>query len=300
MSWLLFIDESGHDHKNTPYEVRGGIALHADKLWSFIQNMQRLERDCFGAYLHEYKTEIKGHKLLDKDRFKWAAQDIPLNDLTRLKNARSFLSKGIEKKPPNKLEFTAYGQACIMMARGIYQLLHNHDAKLFAIAIPRNVTKPKTVEADEYLRKDQVFLLERFFYFLEEPNQQGLIVIDEIEQSNDRRFVKRLERYFTSTSNGQSRSERIVPSPFFVSSAMTYPLQAADVCIYCVNWGFRIPRRGMNAPTRAEIEREFSGLLGSLQFKGLVNKLGKSYKTYGIAYVPDPYTQRMSETDSTY
>ena len=30
MSWLLFLDESGHDHKSMPYEVRGGIALHAD------------------------------------------------------------------------------------------------------------------------------------------------------------------------------------------------------------------------------------------------------------------------------
>jgi hypothetical protein len=28
MSWLLFLDESGHDHKNTPYEVRGGFAIH--------------------------------------------------------------------------------------------------------------------------------------------------------------------------------------------------------------------------------------------------------------------------------
>lgn len=26
MSWLLFLDESGHDHKQIPYEVRGGIA----------------------------------------------------------------------------------------------------------------------------------------------------------------------------------------------------------------------------------------------------------------------------------
>ena len=27
MAWLLFLDESGHDHKQMPYEVRGGIAL---------------------------------------------------------------------------------------------------------------------------------------------------------------------------------------------------------------------------------------------------------------------------------
>ncbi len=27
MAWLLFLDESGHDHKQMPYEVRGGVAI---------------------------------------------------------------------------------------------------------------------------------------------------------------------------------------------------------------------------------------------------------------------------------
>lgn len=298
MSWLLFMDESGHDHKNTPYEVRGGIALHADKLWMFIQDMQQLEQDCFGASLHHYKTEIKGHKLLDKDRFKWAAQAIPLDDLTRRKNAKSFLSKGMEKgmekKKPTKLEFTAYGQASLFMARGIFHLLRNHNAQLFAVAIPRNVTKPETVEAEEYLRKDQVFLLQRFFYFLEERKERGLIVMDATEQNDDRRFVQRLERYFTLTHNGKSRSERIVPSPFFVSSAMTYPVQAADVCLYCINWGFRIPAYDMNADVRPEIQNEFANLLGGLQYKGKIQVEGSYRNTYGIVYVPDPYTRRTN------
>jgi hypothetical protein len=37
MSWLLFCDESGHDHKNTPLEVRGGIAIKTNKIWDFVQ-----------------------------------------------------------------------------------------------------------------------------------------------------------------------------------------------------------------------------------------------------------------------
>jgi hypothetical protein len=37
MSWLLFLDESGHDHKQMPYEVRGGVALHARELWPFVR-----------------------------------------------------------------------------------------------------------------------------------------------------------------------------------------------------------------------------------------------------------------------
>jgi hypothetical protein len=66
MSWLFFIDESGHDHKHTPLEVRGGVAIHASKLWNFVQAWQRLEQDAFGVRLSEFGKEAKGAKLLDK------------------------------------------------------------------------------------------------------------------------------------------------------------------------------------------------------------------------------------------
>jgi hypothetical protein len=94
MAWLLFLDESGHDHKNLPLEVRGGVALHVRKLWGFIQNWQRLERDCFGARLAEFGKEAKGMKLLDKDRIRWAAQAPPMEAEERRKLVRTFLTKG--------------------------------------------------------------------------------------------------------------------------------------------------------------------------------------------------------------
>jgi len=74
MAWLLFLDESGHDHRQMPYEVRGGVALHAGEVWPFVQDLQRLELDCFGTRLARFQKELKGCKLLDRDRFKWAAQ----------------------------------------------------------------------------------------------------------------------------------------------------------------------------------------------------------------------------------
>lgn len=70
MSYLLFLDESGHDHKVCPYEVRGGVALHISKLWSFIQDMQALEFRCFGDMLHKFGIEIKGERLLKKEGLK--------------------------------------------------------------------------------------------------------------------------------------------------------------------------------------------------------------------------------------
>ncbi len=160
------MDESGHDRKSAPYEVRGGVALSAGRLWPFVQSVQRLELEAFGCLLSEFKKEFKGSHLLDKNRFAWAAQGPAIPDPQRRKLAKSFLEKGVRKGAPTKPEFTAYGQACISMALGVFQALRDHDACLFAVAIPRTTQKPPGPEL-EYLRKDQVFLLERYFYFLE-------------------------------------------------------------------------------------------------------------------------------------
>lgn len=292
MSYLLFLDESGHDHRTMPYEVRGGLAVSASRLWPFVQEMRNLELASFGTLLHQFKTEIKGCKLLDKDRIRWAAQGPAMPEEERRKHCRGFLTKGLEKKPPTRAEFTAYGQASLEMATGIFELLSNHDAHLFAAAIPRGVRKPNTFEAEEYLRKDHVFLLERFFYFLEKEQEHGLLVMDEVDKTEDRRFVRRLESYFRKTQTGRYRSAWIVPVPFFVSSDMAYPIQAADLAIYCLNWGFRLPRRGMNAPVREEIAVDYGPWLNRLQFRGQGYREGEVYDSYGIVFVPDPYSAR--------
>jgi hypothetical protein len=295
VSWLLFLDESGHDHNNMPYEVRGGIALHVKTLWEFVQAIRYLEGECFGAELHQYKMELKGCKLLDKDRWKWAGQGERMAPEVRRKHCRGFLTKGLEKKVPTKDEFTAYGQACLDMARGIFRLLQAQGAVLFGVAIPRHVRAPDTYEAEEYLRKDQVFLLERYFCFLERQQAHGLLVMDEVEKTADRRFVRRLENYFRKTQTGRYRSQWIVPTPLFVASDMSYPIQAADLAIYCLNWGFRLPSAGMNASVRSEIATEFGPWLNALQFSGDSYRAGEVYHCYGIVYVPDPYTARGAQ-----
>ena len=110
--------------------------------------------------------------------------------------------------------------------------------------------------------------------------------MDETERSDDRRLVRRLERYFSLTQIGRERARRIVPTPLFVASDMTYPVQAADLCIYCINWGFRLPERGMEAVTRLEIAGEFGPLLSKMQWHGSGEKQGQTYITYGITYIP--------------
>jgi len=195
----------------------------------------------------------------------------------------------VSKKAPTRREFAAYGQASIAMAKRLFFLPEKHDARLFAAAISCEVEPRPGPLGEEVLRKDHVFLLERYYYFLEGVNEHGLIVMDETDEREDRKFVRRLERYFTKTLPGIERTYRIVPVPFFVSSDMAYPVQVADVCIYCVNWGYRLPSQGMNAPVRDEIAKEFGPLLDRIQYRGDAYKDGQVFKTWGILYVPNPY-----------
>ncbi len=64
------------------------------------------------------------------------------------------------------------------------------------------------------------------------------------------------------------------------------------MCIYCVNWGFRVPGIGMNAAVRDEIAREFGPWLNRLQFRGEGYREGEVFESFGIIYVPDPYSAR--------
>lgn len=288
MSWLLFLDESGHDHRHMPYEIHGGFAIHASKLWPLISAVRTLEQSTFGAYLHQYGSELKGSKLLAKTRFKWAAQDAPMGEAERRKQALNFLNSGAQRRTPRRDEFTAYGQACLTMTEGILRLLNDFDARIFAAAIPRDVA-PVAPLPNDLLRKDLVFLLERYFYFLEERREPGLLVMDGSEKQADRKLVRRIEWYFTETMVGRQRTQWIVPVPMFVESDMAYGIQLADLAIYCLNWGWRL--REMTQPTRSEI-KPFVRLIEKSIWHGDGYRDGNVFRTHGTVFVPDPYSAR--------
>lgn len=224
--------------------------------------------------------------------FKWANQGDRMDGDERRAACRAFITKGLQKIPPKKHEFTGYGQACIEMVSGLFESLHNHEAVLFAVTIPCDAEQSPHGDSEAILRKDHVFLFERYFYLLQEKKKFGLLGMDETERIQDTRFIRRMENYFTKTHNGRIRTQWIVPSPFFVSSDLVYPIQAADICCYCINWGFRLPKTGMNAPVRMEIFELSSQWLLSLQYNCEIDREGEKYKTYGIVHVPDPYTSR--------
>lgn len=75
----------------------------------------------------------------------------------------------------------------------------------------------------------------------------------------------------------------------FVESDMAYGVQVADLCIYCLNWGWR--SQGMTQMTRPEIE-PFVWLLENTVWHGDGYRNDKVFKTHGLVYVPDPYSGR--------
>ncbi len=270
-----------------PYEVRGGIALRASRLWSFIQSVRSLEQAVFGAHLNEYGSEIKGSKLLQRERFEWAKQSRPMDSQARRKHALNFLNASAQGRIPRRDEFTAYGQACLAFVDGLIDLLSEHGARLFAAMIPP-VARPPGITSD-LPRKDIVFLMERYYYFLDAQDETGLLVMDRTEKPSDREFAGRMERYFTDTRRGIQRAQRVVPAPFFVESDMAYGVQVADVCIYVVNWGRRFG--AMDGPVREEI-RDYANLLERIEWHATISRDDETFRTHSVFFVPDPYEAR--------
>lgn len=84
-SWVwhffLFVDESGQDHHDSPYEVLAGMAIEDKDLWSFICSARQLELDFFGRRYSEIGSEIKARTFLNA---KYLPQSFVMNDRYRL------------------------------------------------------------------------------------------------------------------------------------------------------------------------------------------------------------------------
>ncbi len=181
---------------------------------------------------------------------------------------------------------TAYGEASLRVADGILDLLSSEGARLFLAAIPRGARKLPPGPSHEFLRKDLVYLLERYDYLLKDEVETGLLVMDQVEKTNDRRFGRTIANYFLKTGKGRERAKRLVPVPLFVTQDLSYALQAADVCLYAANWGCRfVPE--MTANVRSEVQDRYDAKLRRLRFSTVVYEEDTQFRTFGFVYVPD-------------
>lgn len=44
MAYLLFVDESGIDHSESPYDILAGICVKDINLWSLIQEIKKIKK----------------------------------------------------------------------------------------------------------------------------------------------------------------------------------------------------------------------------------------------------------------
>ena len=95
MSYLLFIDESGTDRRNSPYEVLAGLAIEDRKLWPLIKELNKAQEHNFGLRLFRgYGEEAKAQKLLKTKTFKFAGRAPPILVAKRRVLAKAVLEEG--------------------------------------------------------------------------------------------------------------------------------------------------------------------------------------------------------------
>lgn len=249
VAFFLFIDESGQDHHDSPYEVLAGICIEDKDLWNFIRCAHELEIDCFGRKYREIDNEIKARTFLKRKTFRLANQlpAIPLPDRTSL--AKQALDNGATITKP---QLTALAQAKLDYISKLLELCQRFRLKVFASVI----CNEDSIPADKtMLRKDYVYLFERFYYFLEDKANEprGIVVFDELDKSASHLLLDQMDKYFKKTTKGRFRASLIIPEPFFVHSDLTTGIQVVDFVAYIMSWNFRIGK--LNKASREELDK---------------------------------------------
>lgn len=260
MSYIMFLDESGQDLGDSPYEVMAGIAIEDKNIWNLIGSIHSLEEKLFGRRYSSAKREMKAKKILKRKTFRLAEQLPPIEPERRRQLAKECLNSGATA---TKEHITALAQAKLDYAKEVLSLALGYRCKVFASIVTEEI---RQTETSDFLRKDYIYLFERFFYFLQDKQgeQCGIIVFDETEKTQSHRLIQQIENYFKKTNKGRTRSSLLIPEPLFVHSDLTTGVQIADLLAYIISWGIRL--NGMEKPIRNELN-PLCELVKSLRFR---------------------------------
>jgi len=281
MAHLLFIDESGQDRGDSPYEVLAGVSVEDRDLWNLVCALQDAELRLFGRRYSANRGELKGKKLLKRKTFRQAKQLPAIPEPTRSFLAKRCLDQGGQA---GKQEITALAQAKLAYVAEVFEICLRFRCRAFASIISRTAPRPTS---QNYLRKDYAYLFERFFYYLEDKPVEtvGLVVFDELEKSQSHLLVHQMDSYFKRTSKGRHRSSLIVPEPLFVHSDLTTGIQVADLVAYVLSWGFRL--REMREPSRQELADFVDGVC-RMRYKATREVQGNdNFAIWSFAYIED-------------
>ena len=247
MAYFLFVDESGQDGRESPYEVLAGVAIEDRDIWNLVKSLQDAEVKQFGIRYKSMAREIKAKRFLNAKSFRLANQlpSIPLEE--RREHAKRCLESG---ESAGKKELTSLAQSKIAYVQDVLDICSRFRCKAFASIVSQKSQRP----IHGHLRKDYAYLFERFYYFLEDKasSTSGIVVFDELDRSQSHILIEQMERYFRYTLKGRQRAGQIIPEPFFVHSDLTTAIQVADFIAYIISWGVRFS--GMEEPARLELQ----------------------------------------------
>lgn len=287
MAVFLFVDESGQDRRESPYEVLAGVAIEDSRLWSLITAIHTAEEQIFAERISRLDMELKAKKLLKRKTFRHAQAMAPLPANERRQLAHDCLSEGRAAKAEGRqMQVTrrmlaGLSQAKLAFVERVFELCGQHQVRFFASIVDRDAPRPE----GDFLRKDYAYLFERFFYFLEEQgSQQGVVVFDELDRSQSHILVDQMARYFIETATGRMRASRIVPEPFFVHSDLTTLVQVADLVAYIVAWGVRV--HSMTRPARAELAN-LAAAVCQLRYHAQRERDGQAFGVWSFAIIDD-------------
>jgi hypothetical protein len=197
---------------------------------------------------------------LTRSVFKKAARLSSFLEEERQELAKFCLDNGGVAK---ERHIVALEQAKLAYVIGVLEICNRYRCKVFATI---NETKYSEYPDPDFLPKNYVYLLERFYYFLEEKSASGILVFDELDKTQSHILVGRIENYFKKTSKGRQRSSLIIPEPFFVHSDLTTGIQIADFVAYIISWGFRLEK---GKALRSEELAPFVDLIKPMRYRAM-------------------------------
>lgn len=287
MGHFLFIDESGHDRKASPYEVLAGVAVEDRNLWDLICDLHAAEVRHFGTRYTKGSDELKGTNILKAKVFRHAALNATVPESERVTLAKFALENGPKA---HAIHLKALAQAKIAYVRSVFEICEKYRCKAFASIVETGA--PPT--GSDGLRKDYAYLFERFFYYLEDLgiNAMGSVVFDELEKSKSHILVAQMQWYFRELATGRTRARQLIPEPFFVHSDLTTGVQIADLVAYAVSWAFRTG--AIDKPARAELI-PFAEQVAKLRYDAKRVVAGETMRIWGFAHIADLRTRLERE-----
>lgn len=252
-----------------------------------IIDIHNAELNRFGRRYSAGAAELKGRKILKRKVCRHAELNCAVEQYEVQALAKSALDDGAHA---GIRELKALALAKLAYVTDVFEICRAHGCQAFASIVETDA--PGT--GSDGLRKDYAYLFQRFFYFLEDgvPQEQGVIVFDELEKSRSHVLIEQSHKYFRDTAVGRRRASLVIPEPLFVHSDLTTGIQIADLIAYCISWNFRTPQMHKNA--REDLDR-YRRQIADLRYKTEREINGRTMTVWSYAHITDLRT--LSEKD---